>query len=73
MKTNRPVTPRQEQQHERALCAAILALRSVEECRSFFRDLCTPAELQAMLPTGLARSPRQPVDPPEVAEIWFSK
>jgi len=33
---------------ERALCTAILALRSVEECRSFFRDLCTPAELQAM-------------------------
>src|SRR6202162_6347802 len=48
MKTNRPVTLRQEQQHERALCTAILALRSVEECRSFFRDLCTPAELQAM-------------------------
>jgi TrpR-related protein YerC/YecD len=48
MKTNRPVTVRQEQQHERALCTAILALRSVDECRSFFRDLCTPAELQAM-------------------------
>jgi TrpR-related protein YerC/YecD len=48
MKTNRPVTLRQEQQHERALCTAILALRNVEECRSFFRDLCTPAELQAM-------------------------
>src|ERR1700704_2197499 len=48
MKTNRLVTLRQEQQHERALCTAILALRSVEECRSFFRDLCTPAELQAM-------------------------
>ncbi len=48
MKTNRPVTVRQEQQHERALCGAILALRSVEECRSFFRDLCTPAEMQAM-------------------------
>jgi TrpR-related protein YerC/YecD len=48
MKTNRPVTPRQEQQHERALCAAVLALRTVDECRSFFRDLCTPAELQAM-------------------------
>ncbi len=48
MKTNRPVTQRQEQQHERALCAAILALRSIDECRSFFRDLCTPAELQAM-------------------------
>jgi TrpR-related protein YerC/YecD len=48
MKINRPVTVRQEQQHERALCAAVLALRSVEECRNFFRDLCTPAELQAM-------------------------
>jgi TrpR-related protein YerC/YecD len=48
MKTNRPVTQRQEQQHERALYAAILALRSLDECRSFFRDLCTPAELQAM-------------------------
>ena len=48
MKTNRPVTVRQEQQHERALCAAIVALHSVEECRNFFRDLCTPAELQAM-------------------------
>ena len=48
MKTNRPITPRQEQLHERALCAAILQLGSVDECRSFFRDLCTPAELQAM-------------------------
>jgi TrpR-related protein YerC/YecD len=48
MKTNRPVTQRQEQQHERALFTAIVALQSVEECRSFFRDLCTPNELQAM-------------------------
>ncbi|MDE2305642.1 MAG: helix-turn-helix domain-containing protein [Gammaproteobacteria bacterium] len=48
MKTNRPVTARQELQHERALFGAILALRGLEECRSFFRDLCTPAELQAM-------------------------
>src|SRR5260370_31589145 len=48
MKTNRPVPVPQEQQHERALCTAILALRSIDECRSFFRDLCTPAELQAM-------------------------
>jgi TrpR-related protein YerC/YecD len=48
MKTNRPVTLRQEQQHERALYSAILSVKSVEECRSFFRDLCTPAELQAM-------------------------
>jgi len=48
MKINRPVSPRQELQHERTLYGAILALRGVEECRSFFRDLCTPAELQAM-------------------------
>jgi TrpR-related protein YerC/YecD len=48
VKTHRSVSPRQEQQHERALCGAILALRGIEECRSFFRDLCTPAELQAM-------------------------
>ncbi len=48
MKTNRPVTQRQELQHERALYGAILALRGADECRSFFRDLCTPAELQAM-------------------------
>jgi TrpR-related protein YerC/YecD len=26
----------------------VLTLRSVEECRAFLRDLCTPAELQAM-------------------------
>ncbi len=34
MKINGQVTLRQEQQHERALCTAILALRSVEECRA---------------------------------------
>jgi hypothetical protein len=33
----------------------------------------TLAELQAMLPPGLARSPRQPVDLPDVVEIWFSE
>ena len=69
MKTNRPVTLRQEQQHERALCTAILALRSVEECRSFFRDLCTPAELQAMADRWavvelLGARPALPRDPP---------
>lgn len=42
------MTQRQEQQHERALFTAILALRGIEECRSFLRDLCTPNELQAM-------------------------
>ena len=48
MKLHRALTPRQEQLAERALYAAVLTLRSVEECREFFRDLCTPAELQAM-------------------------
>jgi TrpR-related protein YerC/YecD len=48
MKINRQLTPRQEAAHERSLYHAILALRSVEECRDFFHDLCTPAELEAM-------------------------
>jgi len=48
MKGHRSRTPRQEALAERALFAAILTLESVEECRAFFRDLCTPAELQAL-------------------------
>jgi TrpR-related protein YerC/YecD len=48
MKQHRSITVRQEQLAERSLYGAILTLRSVEECREFFRDLCTPAELQAM-------------------------
>ena len=48
MKGHRALTPRQEALAERALFSAILTLRTVEECRAFFRDLCTPAELQAL-------------------------
>ena len=48
MKTHRNLTPRQEALAERALCAALAALRTPEEYRAFLRDLCTPAELQAM-------------------------
>ncbi|HKT74909.1 MAG TPA: YerC/YecD family TrpR-related protein [Steroidobacteraceae bacterium] len=48
MKRHRNVTPRQEALAERALFTAVAALRTPEECRAFFRDLCTPAELQAM-------------------------
>lgn len=48
MKSHRGVTPRQEAAAERALMQAVLAMRTVEECRDFFRDLCTPAELQAL-------------------------
>ena len=39
---------RQEAAAERSLYQAVLTLRTVEECRDFFRDLCTPAELQAL-------------------------
>jgi TrpR-related protein YerC/YecD len=48
MKAHRQVSPRQEAQNERALYQAILTLRTPEELRAFFRDLCTPAELQAL-------------------------
>lgn len=48
MKTHRTVTARQEVLNERALYQAILTLRTPEELRAFFRDLCTPAELQAL-------------------------
>jgi TrpR-related protein YerC/YecD len=48
VKSHRGISPRQEAAAERALFQAVLTLRSVEECRDFFRDLCTPAELQAL-------------------------
>ena len=48
MKLHRTVTPRQEALAERNLYAAVAALRTPEECRAFFRDLCTPAEIEAM-------------------------
>jgi TrpR-related protein YerC/YecD len=48
MKLHRPLSPRQEALAERALYQAILSLRTPDECRAFFRDLCTPAELQAL-------------------------
>jgi TrpR-related protein YerC/YecD len=46
--SHRRLSPQQEARSERALIAALLTLRTVEEYRSFLRDLCTPAELQAM-------------------------
>jgi TrpR-related protein YerC/YecD len=48
MKSHRNVSPRQEALAERNLYAALAALQSPEECRAFLRDLCTPAEIQAM-------------------------
>jgi TrpR-related protein YerC/YecD len=48
MKMHEHLTPRQEALAERNLCAAIAALQTPEEVRAFLRDLCTPAEIQAM-------------------------
>jgi TrpR-related protein YerC/YecD len=48
VKSHRQLSARQEVLAERNLVAAIVTLRTVEECRAFLRDLCTPAELQAM-------------------------
>ncbi len=33
---------------ERDLYAAVLTLRTPDEARAFFRDLCTPGEIEAM-------------------------
>lgn len=33
----------------RELCRAFLAMRSEQECDAFLDDLCTPAELEAMV------------------------
>lgn len=48
MKIHEHVTPRQEALNERNLCVALAALKTPEEVRAFLRDLCTPAEIQAM-------------------------
>jgi TrpR-related protein YerC/YecD len=34
---------------ERQLCRAVAVLQDDDEVRSFFRDLCTPAELEALV------------------------
>ncbi|MGI9220964.1 MAG: YerC/YecD family TrpR-related protein [Woeseiaceae bacterium] len=49
MKPNRQASDSQQLEAEKALCTAIVSLRTAEECRNFLRDLCTPAELQALV------------------------
>ena len=49
MKPNRNDSERRQAQAEDALFEAIISLRTADECRNFFRDLCTPAELQALV------------------------
>jgi TrpR-related protein YerC/YecD len=48
MKEHRVISPREELAAEDELFNGILELQDVTECRAFFQDLCTPAELQAM-------------------------
>lgn len=38
-----------KQSQEKELYKAVLKLKTPEECRAFFCDLCTPAELHAMV------------------------
>jgi len=49
MKPNRNETTRQQARAEDALCAAVSSLETIDECRRFLKDLCTPAELQALV------------------------
>lgn len=49
MKPNRNDSARKRRENEDALFCAIASLRSGDECRNFFKDLCTPAELQALV------------------------
>ncbi|HUF72403.1 MAG TPA: YerC/YecD family TrpR-related protein [Gammaproteobacteria bacterium] len=44
-----PRDPAVRREAEQALFGAILALRTESECRQFLEDLCTPAELEALV------------------------
>jgi TrpR-related protein YerC/YecD len=49
MKPNRHDSDVQQARDEQALFRAIVSLKNAEECGNFLRDLCTPAELQALV------------------------
>ena len=49
MKPNRHDSQRQRRLAEDALVNALLSLETAEEYRNFLKDLCTPAELQALV------------------------
>ena len=42
------MTKNERKEHSDILYKTILALENVEECKRFFQDLCTVAELKAM-------------------------
>ena len=49
MKPNRQDTASQKRAAQDALFRAVLSLEDIQEIRNFFKDLCTPAELQALV------------------------
>jgi TrpR-related protein YerC/YecD len=49
MKPNRNDSQRLQAAAEDALFRAVVSLRTADECGNFLRDLCTPAELQALV------------------------
>jgi TrpR-related protein YerC/YecD len=49
MKTNKLRSARTAARAEQGLYRAILSLRNEVECEQFFADLCTPAELEALV------------------------
>jgi len=49
VKPNRQESERQKQRAEDALFDALRSLETVDEFRNFLKDLCTPAELQALV------------------------
>jgi TrpR-related protein YerC/YecD len=49
MKSHRELNSRAAARAERSLFRAILMLQSEQECKSFLNDLCTPAELEALV------------------------
>jgi TrpR-related protein YerC/YecD len=49
MKDKSNLTPETLKKAEDALFRAIVTLQTPEECGDFFRDLCTPTELQALV------------------------
>lgn len=48
MKNHRVLSSRQEVVAEDNLYRALVELKSIDELRALFHDLCTPAELQAL-------------------------
>ena len=49
MKNHSEAEKRAVENARKDLCRAFLAMKSVDECRNLLTDLCTPAELEAMI------------------------